>query len=350
MTNKFEGLFRGKKKEAKAEPVSELKPASGLETADALKREVLDITQSRDLNDLDLGDLKKVLAKYEEMENALGISESKIEGSVGEQIESAKEIMKDEFFGPKAIENAFGIKVESKDIPTIPFGKADLERAKELNQFLVLRVDKTKDGKPLTMKKMNEMLEGKLLEGTKFLYADDGTGKIKDDAWYKDEDFFANEAPKLSWALVGKKEIPSSTGKNYLDQTREIVKYLRNQVFVGKAMPKEYEEGINEFEKKEKGIAEIIDSDWKTAAEELANLKINQLTRQAPVEVLYDIAIYFKNKGEHILENMYTWSSRRDSDGELVDLGRAGADGARVLSRRPAYSVGSLGVVFSRSS
>jgi len=102
-------------------------------------------------------------------------------------------------------------------LPFLP-GRPSNERAKELNQFLILRVDKTNDGKPLTMAKMNELIKGKVKDGTKALYSDDGSGKIKDDAWYKGEDFVLKETPKLSWALTSKEVISNSPDKNYLDQ------------------------------------------------------------------------------------------------------------------------------------
>jgi hypothetical protein len=348
---KFESLFGGKKgkKDDKMPPPEKKEEIDELGKATELKNEIDEITRGRSLDGLDVAELKEVLNRYKLMEGALGISGKKIEGTLQEQMDMAKEVMDEEFFGVQEVKKAFGIEVNPEGIPEIPFSREELEKAKELNQFLVLRVDTASDGKPLTLQKINEILKGKVSDGSKLLYADDGTGKIKSDSWYKDEDFPKTDKPKLAWALTSKEVIPNSTSKNYLNQTEELVGYLKNQVFKGEEMPEEYKESIREFEKEKGEIEKLMSSDWKKAAEKLSGLKINQMTRQNPAEVLYDIAIYFQNKGERILEKIYTWTARRDSDGRLVYVGNFDSDGVRVNFRRPALSYGNLGVAFSRS-
>lgn len=362
MKNSYEAIFGlGGKKKDEEKKSSESKPVSGenpveqeqssseLENATSIKKEISEITQGRNLEDLASEDLQKVLAKYKEMETALGLSETEPKGDVREQMQRAKETMGEDFFATQQIEKAFGIKVSPEQIPEIPFSREDLERARELNQFLILRVDKTNDGKPLTMAKMNELLGGKVSGGGKALYRDDGSGKIDDDAWYKDEDFALKETPKLSWALANKEVISSSPDKNYLDQTVEIVDYIQNAVFKGMEIPAEFQNAISEFEKAKDEIGRLINEDWKKAAEKLEGLAITKLSRQTPAEAIYDIFVYFQNKGERLLENMYTWTSRRYSDGKLVGVGSFASDGADVRSRRPDYSYDALGVSFSRS-
>lgn len=351
---KFEALFGGKKGEkddkTSSSPEKEKPEVSELEKATEMKKEIGDITQGRALDDLELSELKNVLARYKQIESVLGISsEKRMEGTVQEQMDMAREAMGEEFFGFQEVEKAFGIKISPEDIPEIPFSKEDLERAKELNQFLVLRAYKAPDGKPLSLQKINEIIKGKVTDGSKLLYSDDGKGGIKGDAWYKNEEFIKNETPKLAWALVSKEVIPNSTSKNYLQQTEELVNYIKDSVFKGSEMPEEYQEAIKEFEKEKDGIGKIISSEWQKAAEKLSQLKINQMTRQNPAEVLYDIAIYFQNKKERILENMYTWTSRRASDGKLVGVGHFDSDGVYVRRDGPGRSSDGLGVAFSRS-
>jgi len=347
MENTLESLF--KKKDQKATGADEKEKKSELGKATEIKSEINTITGGESLEDLDLEVLKKVLEKYKEMQNVLGISESEPASEVPARVEQAKEVMGSEFFGSREVEKAFGIKVRPEDIPEIPFSREDLERARKLNQFLVLRVDKAPDGKPLTLQKINEILKGKVKGEKKLLYSDDGTGKIKGDSWYKNEDFPKSDVPKLAWALVSKEVILNSTSKNYLNQTEEIVNYLKNEVFKGKEIPKVYQEAIAEFEKEKEAVGELMSSDWKKAAEKLSQLKINQLTRQNPAEVLYDIAIYFQNKEERVLENRYAWTTRRDSDGELVGVGRFDSDGVFVARGTPVGSHDNLGVCVSRS-
>jgi hypothetical protein len=268
---------------------------------------------------------------------------------VQEQMDTAKEIMGEEFFGFHEVKKAFGIEINPEDIPKIPFKEAELERAKELNQFLVLRVDKASDGEPLSLQKINKILKGKLADGSELLSSSDGKGGLKSDSWYRDEKFSKEEVPGLAWALVGKEVIPNSTSKNYLQQTEELVNYIKNSVFKGVEIPGEYQKAIKEFEKEKDGVGKIITSEWERGVEKWSNLKINRLTRQNSAEVLYDIAIYFQNKGERILENSYSWTTSRDSDGGLVSVGDFDADGVRVNRWLPGSSDGRVGVSFSRS-
>src|SRR3989304_293049 len=73
--------------------------------------------------------------------------------------DQAKEIFGNDFLGREAVKKAFGIDIPKAEIPAIPFSREDLERARELGQFLILRYNKAPDGQPLSMKKMNDMLE-----------------------------------------------------------------------------------------------------------------------------------------------------------------------------------------------
>ena len=304
-----------------------------------------------------LAEIERVRKQIEESKKVPdGFFEEKREGLSGalaEQIKNAKEILGEKaVLGVEEVEKAFGIKIKPEQVPNIPFSKEDLERAKELKQFLILRVDKSSDGKPLTIEKMSELLTEKFKEDDKgkILYSsDDGSGKIKDDAWYKSEDFALKETPKLSWALTSKEIIPDSTSKNYLQQTEEIVNYLRNDVFKGRTLPKEYQDAIKEFTEQKEKISKLVEDDWQEAIKILEGLQITKLTRQTPTEALYDILVYFQNNEERLLENKYTWTSRRASDGELVHVGRFGAGGALVLRSGSGHSCGVLGVAFSRS-
>jgi len=266
-----------------------------------------------------------------------------LSGELSEQIKNAKEILGNEdVLGPKEVEKAFGLKLKEEDIPKIPFGKAELERAKELGQFLILRANKAKDGTVLSMKKMQELLSSELEK--------EKLGKIfYNTDWYEKEDFFADDAPRLAWVLSNKEIIPDSNSKNYLQQTENIVDYLKEKAFKGGAMPKDYQEATKEFAEKKSKIEELMGDDWQQASKMLSELKITRLTRQSPVEFMYDILAYFKNNKQRLYENMYAWTARRDSDGGLVLVGDFASVGVDVSRWRPDYSSGNLGVAFSRS-
>ncbi|MBU4367369.1 hypothetical protein KKC49_00685 [Patescibacteria group bacterium] len=297
---------------------------------------------------VETGELERVREMRTELEEKRDALQEKLFVSP----EKAKEIMgKEDFLDQKAVEKAFGIKLNKQEIPRIPFKREELERAKELGQFLILRTDKAPDGQPLTMEKMNELLQVEFEEKNK--------GKILYGDWYKDEDFFTKETPKLEWALTSKEVIPNSTNKSYLEQTELIADYLKNQVFKDKQLPKQYEEAIQEFNKhyqynfrnktKEEIRAIIGGNQWGEVAKQLSKLKINQLTRQSPSEVLYDILIYFQNNNQRLLENKYTCTSYCSFYGYLSFIGSFDSDGARVDGWSSNFARAPLGVSFSRS-
>ncbi len=269
------------------------------------------------------------------------VSRVKLEGSKLEQVTRAAEILGNDFLGPDQVQKVFGIELSPDQIPDIPFSEEELLKAVAFEQMLILRTNKLSTGKSATMENMS-----KLLEAT---FKSKGRGKILYDTdWYNGEDFYTKETPRLGWALVGKDLVPDSAGGEYLQQTEAIVDYLKGTVFKT-GVPAVYREAITEFESQKKKLATLVGKDWKSAAEQLSNLKINQMTRQTPVEALYDILMRFQNQDERQLENRYTWTNRRASDGPLVYVGSFDSRGAIVGGNEPGYSYGGLGVSFSRS-
>lgn len=73
-------------------------------------------------------------------------------------LEQAQEIMGDQFLGPAAVERTFGFELKPEDIPEIPYTKEQLEQAKKLGERLVLRIHQDNKGKPLTFKRIEEIL------------------------------------------------------------------------------------------------------------------------------------------------------------------------------------------------
>ncbi len=256
-------------------------------------------------------------------------------------IEAREVLGQENVFGPSAVENTFGTKLETKDIPPIPFSKAELERAKEQNQFLVLRIDKAPDGQPLTMKKMNEIMTPKFKKNNK--------GKVFFDTdRYKNEPFYTEETSTIRWSLVSKEVLPDSTDKNYVKQTEVIVAHLRNNIYKDQEVPEPYKSAITEFESKKADLTARISTDWAKVAEELESLQITILTRQTPAEAIYDTLIRFNTINTRHLPNHYAWTRSRHSDGRLVRVGDAVAVGVSVSRWNPGIGNGSLGVLFVR--
>lgn len=313
-------------------------------------RELIDLKEKFD-SLFASGDLNKAY----ELKKQLRIKLKEIEPLLHTSIELARSILDTledrekgitNVFGPAEVKKAFDIELKPEEIPPIPFSQKRLARAKELGQFLVLRVDKAPDGSPLTMQKMNELLQPKLDQQNK--------KKILCNSRDEDESFYAEDVSQLSWALVSKEIIPGSIKKDYLRQTQIIVDYIQNEVFNDQPLPPEYQSAINEFDQLKDQIETIISSgwqkaeeDWKKAAELLSNLKITQLTRQSTVEAYYDILIYFQNNRQRLLESHYTWTKCRGSNGRIVMAGRLAVGYTHIRIDVPDYSSSSLGVSFS---
>lgn len=269
--------------------------------------------------------------------------------SLGPNLERAKRIFGADFLGPQAIEKAFGIKVASSELPSIPFTEEELLKAKDLGQLLVLRVGKFNDGNSVTMQNMANRLQAQ--------FESAGKGKILYNTdWYQNESFYTIDIPKRRWALVSKDIVPGSNGKNYLEQTQALSDLLMSgRIFGGQSYPREYKEALEEFGTKKAELArQMADQDyynqhWKEIAEKLSELSINKLLRQTPVEVVYDLLLRFQNTNdERLLENLYTWTCRRSSGGSLVIVGEFGADGLGLSRWVPDDSDDDLGVCLSR--
>lgn len=262
--------------------------------------------------------------------------------------EEAERVMgKQDFIGPDALKAIYG-GVELKEIPPILFSAQELQEAKERGEFLILRLNTLPDGKPATMKNLHEYFSDfKLLASPS-------------DDWKLKSDFFTKETPSVSWALVSKEFVPSSTSKNYYEQTSALCDHLKNEVYK-EGMPRKYEEAIEKFEAWASATfpgktpaqikAELQDNNkWKKYAESLAQLDINQLCRQSGATALFDLATYYKHASERLLPRPVTWTNSRDSDGDLVDVGRFGAGGAGVGGCYPGSADADLGVLLSRTA
>jgi len=259
-------------------------------------------------------DFSAVLSKIQTLKELYGLvpsSEAKLSSEVTEQMAEAKEILGQDFLGPEEIKAVFGL--ETIEVPPIPFSREELERAKELGQFLILRTDQIPPDK-LELPHTRKTLES---------------------------------APETRWALVTKELIPDSTNKDYIDQTDQMITYLEEQVFSGRGLPPEYESAATNFRGQKEKLKKLAESSDITKT--LADLAITKLIRQNRDELLYDLEVYKAVTDQYLLRGDYAWTSSRDSAGNMVDVGRFDSDGIHVCRYRPDTPNPNLGAVLSRS-
>ncbi len=287
------------------------------------------------------------------------------EGGVETSFEQAREIMGDNFYGPEEVASTFGFELSKEEIPKIPYSKEDLEKAVKLGESLILRISHDAEGNPMTMQRINQIMDPKLVEGKegRLLYDTD---------WYKNESFYTKDSLTMEWRLVGGSFVPDvhskkdregkytedSRGKNYIQQTRLLRDYLKsidslseveeaqcadeNLKYLADKMGVDWETGDITDEAKYK-------ANWQMVASELSQLDINVDHRRMPAEIIYDFSVQFnKSKSRGFLEHNYDWSRAVSSGGHLVYVGGADASGAGVYRGGPVSRDGLMGVVSLR--
>jgi hypothetical protein len=255
------------------------------------------------------------------------------------RMKDAERIFGEDFLGPEAVEKTFGVELSPDEVPDIPFTKEEMERAKELDQMLILRTDKDPSGGDLTMYKMGKIFD------------EHGNGKLLFNTdWYNGEQFFNETAQTPSWALVSKDLIPNSTNKNYLQQTQVIADYIIKEVYRGQPLPAKYAVAIEEFDRLKDRINTLMGQNrFEEASQRLSELMLNQFTRRTAAVATYDLALRTQNNDERLLEGKYDWTMSRSSSGYLVSVGNFVSDGANVSRWDPGLVSSSLGVVLSRT-
>ena len=270
----------------------------------------------------------------------------------------AHELFKEEYFGPEAVEAAFDVRLEDHSIPPIPFTLEELQKAKELGQYLELRVNQDPDGSPLTGKRINEIIQPKLTAQNK--------GKLLlDTDRYKDEPFYTTDAQREpSWALTSKECLTNSKNQNYLQQSELLVSHLQEKILpnIPEGDPRHeiYTDALQEWEeftKTKKPEIEAVfkdearyNAEWPEIAKTLGNLKINQLLRPSFQEALYSHALRVTTTDTRLHKTDYVWTRDRASSGYLVDVGYGDSDGAYVGRWYPRYADPDTGVAVSRSA
>lgn len=227
------------------------------------------------------------------------------------------------------------IVVPSK-LPALMVTEEEVRRAKTLGHSLVLFL-------PVTAKQLYGATDNKLSDGGQLLYSD-WSIKPKQDFGVKEMQF-----AKPTWAFIIQAPIPSSTGLNFLAQTKMRAEYLENQVYDGQPLPQVYREAVEELNDRQAALEQLMADDWQEAGKQLSGLKLNQLCCPTFSGLLYHWYLHLAINGERLYQGIYGWSRSLSSNGHLVDPGSFGRLGAFAGGDwEPGSSYGSLGAPFLR--
>jgi hypothetical protein len=161
-------------------------------------------------------------------------------------------------------------------------------RAADDAMFLILRVPRSGDGKPLTIAELGARFPG------------GGSQAAASDAWYAREPFALQETCRPGWALVDKRPFPHSRNLGYGEQSDELD--TRSRLL---------------------GIA---------------------VRRRTAVEVVFDTLLFASARGERLLASEWDRSSSATSDGAFVTAGGFDERGLRLVAYSEAVRFDSLGV------
>lgn len=237
-----------------------------------------------------------------------------------EQINTAIEKLgRENVFGPEEVFETFGVRLA--EVPKIPFSASELETARELGQMLVLRIGEIKDGGPMSIEAMIEILQEKWKrEGRKeILNFPDNWKKPaggRHPASITEIKLFSKQFPRPGWALVSKDFISETEGKDFFGQTESIIHTLQDKVFKNTPLPTEYAEAISEFnEKKDKLLAKgTTFGSRNLKGWQFSELKIIQLTTHTLQEIVYDALIYFDRHKQRLLKDRHYWTASLSPD------------------------------------
>lgn len=205
--------------------------------------------------------------------------------------------------GPRELEVALGFDplsvlsaAERAAVGTLPFGEADLERARADGELLVLRLPRDPEG-PLTMLRLAERLRGGLDPAVHR-----GTGYTLRPEWTIDEQPFAcAEVCEAGWWLVRREPLPATLNRPYAAQETLLAP-------AASARP----------------------------------------PRRSAVEMAFDTLLWRRAHGERLLAAAWDWSRSESTDHGYAALGEHGEQGLRVIAYSRAVRFGTLGVCVQR--
>jgi hypothetical protein len=218
------------------------------------------------------------------------------------ELDAATRALGGAVLGPRELARALGFDPlavlapgEEAAVARIPFGTAELERARANGEFLVLRVARDPDG-PLTMLRLAGRLGGGLDPSVH-----KGSGYLLRPEWTIDDQPFAiEETCTVGWSLVRREPLPATLNRTYVEQDAA-----------------------------------------------LGSGPAGRRRRSAP-EIAFDTLCWERAHGERLLATSWDWSRSVSTDQGYAALGEFGAGGLRVIAYSRAVRFGTLGVCAQR--
>src|SRR5437879_8330169 len=216
-------------------------------------------------------------------------------------LEEASRLLGGAVLGPQELAAALGfdplaaLREDGRPaVARIPFGAADLERARADGEMLVLRLARDPEGL-LTMLRLAARLDGgldpKVHKGVGYLLRDEWT--------IDDQPFATTETCPPGWRLVRREPLATTLNRTYRDQDTVLTAAGPNA-----AAPR----------------------------------------RRSAVEIAFDTLCWQRVHGERLLGGHWDWSRSETTDRGYVALGEFGAPGLRIAAYSTGVRFGTLGV------
>jgi len=243
--------------------------------------------------------LSQAITQREHAPKSISLAENR------RRMDEARNIFGEDFFGPEEIAETFGIKLSPEQIPPLDIDPAQLKLARPRRlpdqMMLVLGVDKASDGTPLTIEKMEQILQPRFLKRIlRRITRQNNDRVLAKDSYYHGQSFFTKDTPRFGWFLVAKNTFGTDQ-TTYLEQTQKIGnRFDGTEEFTAK---KSLLEQIKYLRLQTHDLQEMAKTDPDQAAAELSHLALNRIFRQTPVETIYTLMLYFHKTGKRLLEN-----------------------------------------------
>jgi hypothetical protein len=211
-------------------------------------------------------------------------------------MEEAKEIIGDKsYFGPEAYEKAFNTTIPYQEIPSIPFSRVDLERARQLGQQLILRVPKI-NGRNLTA--------AEIIRDQAVLYERYYDKKYKEirRVFFSSYTGYDEETVTGGWALRSEFPIPDNKAGAYM--LPKLRDYLTQEVFRDLPTSSNYQDLLGRFDEIMDTYLNIMSQNRPKSITDEGEKELGEYLKAmgcaSVPDIFYDVIVINRNGGRTI--------------------------------------------------